>query len=127
MEPKEFSFEEQLRRSKGRPSRDRIASSRVTTEELIELENAAKAEGKALSEWARETLLSEARRPKDNPIFTEVVAIRTLLNYMLRPIAMGEVITLEQYTEILDNVRDRKRETARSVMNQYLSAPRKEQ
>lgn len=121
------AFDDRIRRSRGRLSRTVVASAKVTKTELNELEAAAGAEDKALSEWAREVLLKEARRAKDDALFIEVVAIRTLLNYMLRPVAMGEVVTLEEYTEILDSVRDKKRETGQQVMNQYLGEPRKEQ
>lgn len=49
-EDKSFSFEGRLSRSKGRTGRDRVVSSRATADEHQELETAAKAEGKALSE-----------------------------------------------------------------------------
>ena len=59
-----IDFETQLRRSQGRTSRKIVASAKVTEAERGELDAAAKAEGKALSEWAREVLLREARRAR---------------------------------------------------------------
>ena len=60
-EEKPSSFEGRLSRSRGRAGRDRVVSSRATADEHQELEAAAKAEGKALSEWSREILLREAK------------------------------------------------------------------
>ena len=121
-----FSFEGRLARSKGRPSRSRVANARVTASELKELEIAAESEAKALSEWSREVLLREARRPKNDPVFTEIVATRMMLNHVLRVIARGQVMTDEAFTYELDEVRLTKHETAREVMEQYAAPVKKE-
>ncbi len=44
------SFEDRLRRSRGRLGRNAVTSAKVTRDEQNELEEAAQAEGKALSE-----------------------------------------------------------------------------
>ncbi len=94
-----------LLRSRGRTGRDRVVSSRATADEHQELEAAAKAEGKALSEWTREVLLREARSPRLNALFTEVVATRMLLNLLLKSIACGKQITDEEFSGVLTDVR----------------------
>ena len=123
---KSFSFEGRLSRSKGRTGRDRVVSSRATADEHQELEAAAKAEGKALSEWSREVLLREARSPRLNALFTEVVATRMLLNLLLKPIACGKQITEEEFSGVLTNVRTGKRKAASDVLQQYTAPEQKE-
>jgi uncharacterized protein (DUF1778 family) len=114
----EINFEDRLARSKGRSSRNRVANARVTEGEQKELEAAAKAVGKALSEWARETLLREARRSKNDALFTEIVAIRMLLVNLLKPLLLGKVSS-EQITEIMTAVKAEKQKVAQEVMQQY--------
>ncbi len=63
-----------LSRSKGRLARVHVAQARVTQPERQELEAAARRESKALSEWARDVLLHQARRSQDDALFTELVA-----------------------------------------------------
>ena len=116
---RELNLTERLRRSKGRSSRSRMANARVTEDELKELETAAEAESKALSEWAREVLLREARRAKSDALFTEVVATRMLLNYVLEPLACGQVVTREHFVSVLTRVRAEKHKQAEELMRQY--------
>ncbi len=125
--PEESSFEDRLRRSRGRLSRNAVASAKVTREEHSELEDAAKAEGKALSEWAREVLLREARHGKGDAMFTELVAMRMLLNQVLRPIAEGYGITMDGFTEIIADVRQQKHTVALQLREQYRGRQPKEQ
>ncbi len=79
-----------------------------------------------LREWSREVLLREAKRPKNDPVFTEIVATRMLLNNVLRTVASGKVMTDEAYTDELEEVRLTKHETAREVMEQYTTPTEKE-
>jgi hypothetical protein len=123
----DLGIESRLRRSRGRSSRCGVASARVTIAEQEELERAAKSKGQALSEWAREVLLREARRRDDDALFTEVVATRMLLNNVLLPLANGQKITPEGFAMIMANVRTEKRKAAREVMQQYTAAEQKEQ
>lgn len=109
-----------IRRSQGRLARNAIASVKVTKDEQIELESAAKREGKALSEWAREVLIEHARAtPTSTAIFTEVVAVRMLLNTVLRPIALREPMTPEGYAQALAEVRTEKHGAAEDMLSQY--------
>ena len=123
----ELRLEERLHRSRGRGSRSSTANARVTREEQEELENFAKASGKTLSEWAREVLLREARRPKDDAVFTEVVAIRMLLNQWFAQVSQTGKVTLEELTALGERVRQEKRTEARKLMRQYSAEPTKEQ
>ena len=112
-------------RSTGRSGRDRMANARVTAREQRELHEAARAQGKSLSEWAREVLLREARRSED-PLFTELIATRMLLLNLLKPLAMGQVITPEDFSRISATVRSDKRKVAQEIQQQYVNASPKE-
>ncbi len=114
-----IDFEHSLRRARGRDSRNYIASARVTKSEQQELEQAARLEGKALSEWCRETLLGVARRETVTPVFTEVIAIRQLLNLALRKVACGKTMTEEAFDAELQMVRGTKHKAASEIMQQY--------
>lgn len=121
------SLEDTVRRARGRLSRNSVASAKVTTQEQDELENAAKREGKALSEWAREVLLREARSTGTDVLFSEVVALRMMLNELLRPVCCGQVITAEAFDAHLLNIRQTKQQVAKDIQQQYAAASGKEQ
>jgi hypothetical protein len=114
-----INFEDNLRRARGRTARNHIASARVTKAEQDELETAARSQGKALSEWCRETLLAAARGETITPTFTEIVAIRQLLNSTLRNLACGAVMTPEAFQAELQGIRSSKHKAAAEVMQQY--------
>jgi len=122
-----IDFAERLKQKRGRDARGQSLATRFTKAEEEALAKAAEADGKTLREWARETLLREARRSKDDALFTEVIAIRMLLNNLLGPIAGGQTVTEKNYVEIMANVRLGKRNAAREVMQQYTEAEQKEQ
>ena len=116
----DLGISSRLRRSRGRPGRVIAASTKVTQDEQTELEGAAKREGKAFSEWAREVLLREARSGgKDTALFTEVVALRMSLTAVLRNLAVGDKMTPESYAKVQAEVRITKHDTARDVLAQY--------
>ena len=117
-----FNVENNLRRARGRSARNYIASARVTKAEQDELEEAARSEGKALSEWCREVLLAAARGETVTPIFTEIVAIRQLLNSTLRNVACGAVMTPEAFQAELQGIRSSKHKAAAEVMQQYAAS-----
>ena len=112
---KAIDFEEQLRRSGGRSSRHCIVSVRLTRSEQAELNQMAKSDRKALSEWCRDALLAAARGESVSPIFTEVIAIRMLLNRGLR----GDLKTPEQFDNEVQAIRKEKHKAAEQVMQQY--------
>lgn len=120
-----LSFE-RLDRPKGRPVRNKLASARVTEDELKELDHAAGAGGKLFGEWAREVLLREARHPRADALFTEIVATRMLLNLVLKPLACGHVMSPDEFSGVLANVRTTKHKAATEVMEQYATAEQKE-
>lgn len=122
---KSLSFE-RLDRPKGRPVRAKLASARVTADELKELDGAAALDGKLFAEWAREVLLREARTPRADALFTEIVATRMLLNLVLKPLACGQVMTTEEFSGVLASVRTTKHKAATDVMEQYATAEPKE-
>ena len=94
-------------------------STRVASDELAELESAAKREGKAIGEWSRDQLIAAARRPKDDILLTELIGLRMFLVNLLRPIALGEDYTDEQFRALLDHVRAEKRSVTSQVTEQY--------
>jgi len=120
------SMESRLSRSKGRLPRVHVAQARVTQTEQREMEDAARKEGKALSEWARDVLLREARRSTDEAVFTELVATRMLLVNLIKPLILGEKVSPTWITEAMTMVRKEKHKAAQDVMQQYTQDAGKE-
>ena len=118
-------MENRLSRSQSRPSRDCVAQARVTEDERNHLLKAARSEGRALGEWTREVLLREARRTED-PLFTELIATRMILLNLLKPLAMGQVVTPEDFSRISATVRSDKRKVAQEIQQQYITASPRE-
>ena len=115
-----LAIDTRITRSSSRARRDRMANARVTASEQKELEQAARAEGKALSEWGREVMLTRARQgTADTALLTELIALRMLMSMVLRSVALGEKLTPEAYAQILAEVRRGKHETTRDVLAQY--------
>jgi hypothetical protein len=90
------------------------------------MEAAARREGKALSEWARDVLLREARHSSGDAVFTELIATRMLLVNLLKPLALGEKVSPSWITEAMTMVRKEKHKAAQEVMQQYTQAAGKE-
>ncbi len=127
MSSEDLGIAKRLGRLKSGDSRTKTVGSRLTSGEERELIAAAERNGRNVSEWSREVLLREARRSKDDPLFTEVVATRMLLNNLLGPMAAGQTVSQEKFVEIIATVRNGKRNAAREVMRQYTEAEQKEQ
>ncbi len=72
-------------------------------------------------------LLREARHGKGDAMFTELVAMRMLLNQVLRPIAEGHGVTMDAFAAIIADVRQQKHTTARQLREQYSGRQPKEQ
>ncbi len=117
--PAIVSIEARISRSKGRLARVHVAQARVTRPEQAELEQAARRDSKALSEWARDVLLREARRSHDDALFTELVATRMLLVNLIKPLILGEKVSPTWITEAMTMVRKEKHKAAQDVMQQY--------
>jgi hypothetical protein len=118
-------FGRRLGRGKIRDNRSRSLGTKLTVTEERELACAAEAAGKSASEWAREVLLREARRT-DDPMFTELIATRMILLNLLKPLAMGQVVTTEDFSRISATVRSDKRKVAQEIQQQYTTASQKE-
>jgi len=114
-----LNLEARIRRSKGRTGRTISATAKVTRDEQNEMEAAAKQKGQSLSEWCRDVLLAAARGETVTPTFTEIVAIRQLLNSALRHVACGEVMTPTAFQDELQGIRTSKHKAAAEVMQQY--------
>jgi hypothetical protein len=109
----------------GRDSRSESFATRFTKTELAILSRAAAKDGLKVREWAREVLLREAHRAED-PLFTELIATRMILLNLLKPLAMGQVVTPEDFTRISATVRSDKRKVAQEIQQQYITASSKE-
>jgi|ERR1035437_2415305 hypothetical protein len=94
------------------------ASTKVTQSELAELERAAAARGKRLSEWMREVVFRELRGsdPMNSgdhakygrQLLTEVLGLQVFLTSVLSPMSRGEWLSAEQYKEIMRQVKSNK-------------------
>ena len=122
----EVDFEDRLKQRIGRPSRVESVAIRFTEDELAALEKVAQEKATTVREWAREVLLREARNSRSDALFTEIVATRMLLNLVLKPLACAKVMTAEEFSAVLANVRTTKRKAATDVMEQYATAEPKE-
>ena len=103
-----IDFETRFRRSRGRGGRTFSATAKVTREEHD-----------ALGEWSRDALLASARRTVPTPVFTEVIAMRRLLNSVLRVVACGETMTPNYFNAEVQEIRMTKHTAAEEVMQQY--------
>lgn len=115
----QFDARDRISRAQGRKARRYGATAKLTFDEHQQVERAAKSEGKALSEWCRESLLSAARGEVVTPLFTEIVAIRQLLNSTLRSLSCGDTMTPEAFQKELQTIRSSKHKAAAEVMQQY--------
>ena len=118
---------QRLGRGKIRASRSRSLGTKLTIQEELELVRAAESEGKSASEWAREVLLRQARRAGDDPVFIELIATRMILLNLLKPLAMGQKVTPEDFTRISATVRSDKRKVAQEIQQQYSEPSTKEE
>jgi hypothetical protein len=123
----DLGIENRLRRAKGRDRRSRSVGTKTTSEEEMELIQAARAEGKFVSEWAREVLLRAAResiRPRNADAFltellSEIIGVRLLLVNLLKPQAAGEKpLTLERFEAMLTEIQKVKKQLALKVQEQ---------
>ena len=120
-------IEKRLERRKLREPRCQSVGTKMTFHEERAVEQAAEQQGKTASEWVRDVLLRELRCGKDEALFTEVVALRMLLNQVLLPIAEGHGVSIQDFSAIMDEIRREKQDTARGLMEQYTNRQEKEQ
>jgi len=109
------------RKLKGRDRRTQNLSTKLTGAEERELQQASAAEGKTVSEWAREVLLRSARTEDssstpDSMVLTEVVGLQLFLMNVLSPLARGEHLSAEQYQNIVKGVQANKARTTQELI-----------
>jgi hypothetical protein len=92
----------------------------------------ARSQGIARGQWMRDVILREIRdvslreaHRADDPIFTELIATRMILLNLLKPLAMGQIVTPEDFSRISATVRSDKRKVAQEIQQQYINASSK--
>ena len=107
----------------GREFRTVTASTKVTEQELAQLEGAASARGVRLGEWIRDVLFREAKlsadAPETDPQMVEIIGLQMFLTRILSTIACGDRMTSEQCQELMRNVKANKHRAARDAVAQY--------
>ncbi len=113
--------------------RTKTAATRLTPEELGEIEAAAECAGQALSEWLRGTALCAARQRPADPVelvLSEVWAVRyTLLNVFhaaAEAAAEGRQLLPDSVLKIRDQADARKLHQARKLLEEFFARERKE-
>ena len=114
------------RRLKSGSVRTQTVGSRLTPSEEQELIEAADRAGRTISEWTRDVLLTEARRPESDPLFTELVATRLLIVNLLKPMLLGKSVPEHWIVEAMNGVRAAKHKAAADLRKEYAGRDRKE-
>ena len=118
--PKDDSLEDRVRRSRGRQARNTVLSTKMSKSEQAEFEKLAAEEGKALSEWTRDVLLERVRRgTAETAVFTELIALRKVINSVLRRMVSGKGMTEAEFDLELVGIKRDKHRAAAEVMEQY--------
>jgi hypothetical protein len=112
--------ESSLQRLRGRVARSRSIGTKLTPDEEHQILEAAEAQGKAPSEWARDVLLRGAittnRGEMEIHIFTELIGIQMLLMNTLEPLLRGDKMTQEQLTVLFRRVQTTKAAQAQELL-----------
>ena len=99
------------------------ASTKVTDQELAQLEKAAASRGVRLGEWIRDVLFREAKLSAEasdaDPHMVEIIGLQMFLTRVLTAVASGERMSREQCQELMRNVKANKHRAARDAMEQY--------
>ncbi len=113
--------------------RTKTISTRLTADELAEVESAAEQAGKPLSEWMREMVLAAVgERPADpvELVFAEIWAVRRALFGLFhagaKATAEGKPLLPESILEIRDKTDREKLEQARRMLADFLARPVRE-
>ena len=106
--------------------RTKTAATRLTPEELGEIESAAESAGQALSEWLRETALCAARQRPADPaelVLAEVWAVRYALLNLFHAAAQaaseGRQLLPDSILKIRDQADSRKLQQARKLLEDF--------
>jgi hypothetical protein len=112
--------EKNLRRLRGRVARSQSLGTKLTPDEERQILAAAKADGKAPSEWARDLMLRGAvasnRGEMEMHLFTELVGIQMLLMNALDPLLRGEKMAQEQLAALYRRVQTTKAAQAQELL-----------
>jgi hypothetical protein len=108
--------------------RAKTVATRLSIEELEEVESAAKRDGKTLAEWLRATVLREARQRPADPvelILAELSATRymllTLFHSTAQAAAEGKQLLPETVLKIRDKADALKPQIARKMLQDFFS------
>jgi hypothetical protein len=108
--------------------RAKTVATRLSPEELEEIESAAKRSGKQLAAWLREVALEAARPAPDTSelLLAEVVATRYMLLNLFHASATatqdGAHLTPETVLKIRETADARKQQTARKLLQDFVAA-----
>lgn len=101
-------------------------STRLSPEEMEEVEQAAQRDGSTRSEWMREVLLREARKFAEPPfelLFEEVIAMQNLLtNYLMASAQMGaenKQLSRNDVLQMIQFSNGQKRQDARRMVEEW--------
>ena len=113
--------------------RTKSIGTRVTPEELREIEAAAERNGKKFAEWLRDSILKAAReRPADTTalLLEELAALRyivlNLSDATARAAQNSESLPPEDVLRIRDAADSRKRAAAQKQLQEFLAQPKSE-
>jgi uncharacterized protein (DUF1778 family) len=108
--------------------RAKTIATRLTPEELREVEAAAERDGKSLAEWLRDLALKTARQRPADPmelLLSEVSATRYMLLNLFHATAQanaeGKHLLPDSVLKIRDQANARKLESARKLMADFLA------
>ena len=108
--------------------RTKTAATRLTPEELSDIETAAESAGQALSEWLRATALHAARKRPADPaelVLAEVWAVRyALLNLFhagAQAASEGRQMLPDSILKIRDEADARKLQQARKLLDDFIA------
>jgi hypothetical protein len=111
------------RKVRGREKRTMTLNTKLTELEFAEVERFCELHTVTFSEWVREVVLREVRRPEDRPatapLLGEITGLRLLLINALEPLLRGEKMTPEQFKEMLRYVKTNKRKAAADILASY--------
>lgn len=116
-------------RDAARPGlRAKTIATRLTPEELQEVESAAERDGKSLAEWLRETTLRSARQRPADPIellLAELMATRYVLLNLFHATALagaeGKQLLPDSVLKIRDQADAQKLQKARKLLQDFFA------
>jgi hypothetical protein len=108
--------------------RAKTVATRLSPEELQEVENAAERDGKSLAEWLRELALRSARERPADPIellLAELMATRYALLNLFHATALagaeGKQLLADSVLKIRDQADAQKRQKARKLLQDFFA------